>query len=97
MKVAGHGAADANPPSGLLPSIRANILAPVSPAHDAVHRAGILDAHLPRHGATLPKTSATVKDQSRGLTPFAAVQFTDYYAPLYSERFYRAVEVSRGP
>jgi hypothetical protein len=23
--------------------------------------------------------------------------FTDYYAPLYSERFYRAIEVSKGP
>jgi len=34
-KAAGHGAADVNRPAGLLPSIPANVLAPVSPAHDA--------------------------------------------------------------
>jgi len=33
--VVGHGAADVNPPAGLLASVPANVLAPVSPAHDA--------------------------------------------------------------
>jgi hypothetical protein len=54
-----------NAPAGLLPSIQENVLSPVSPAHDVVHRSGILDAHLAGHGATLPKTPASRQDRSK--------------------------------
>jgi len=60
-RAAGHGAADVNPPAGLLPSIPANVLAPDSAAHDVAHGVGILNAQLTRHGATVSKPGRGAK------------------------------------
>ena len=49
MKAAGPEAADVNPPAGLRPSIPANVLAPISPAHDVVHSTWALNAQLAGH------------------------------------------------
>jgi len=38
--------------------IQKNVLPPVSPAHNVVHRARILDAQLPRHGTNLPSLAS---------------------------------------
>ena len=51
-KVVGPGAANVSPPAGLLASIPANVLAPVSPAHDVAHGARLLDGQLARPWAT---------------------------------------------
>jgi hypothetical protein len=41
--------------------IQINVLSAISPAHDVIHRAGILDAHLPWHDATLVNSASIVK------------------------------------
>src|SRR5438067_51995 len=39
--------------------VQVDFLAPIAPAHDVIHGPWILDAHLPRHEASLPAEQPT--------------------------------------
>jgi hypothetical protein len=41
--------------------VKVDVLAAVAAAHDVIHRAGIFDADLPRHEATLARRAWRVK------------------------------------